>query len=228
MSGKIANNTIVPNLYMTGTQYSRLFALAYLDQHYRSGGPESECLAYAKYMERTLTAIKESTLEKKKKLVASLLGGEGAKDEFFKSIPDGEKHLDVFYKQLEKLTPCQSFHVALEENPLWAATNSIVYTIAIHFHDFLLLSNGNDNGARLTNNIFSGAELTNNISERDVFSKIKCSDMTKTLILNMLFLRVMKVDDIPSVLEGYSFNVIDDTAKQLSRAITLPSNATTC
>jgi hypothetical protein len=206
-SNSIANGKGV-NAYMSGVQFSRLFALTFLDEHYRSKQEvPGQCEAYQAYMAKELGAVKAMSRNELTARIADLLGGYETMVQFIAGIPDGQFYFDRFYQFVPFLVPEQSFQQAMEQNPLWAATNSLVYLMAIHHFD-------TENGLQLKNNLYSKSATS--------------SAMVKTMIYNMLFENIMLMDPIPSVMDGYTFDTVNDMAKKGSKAITLPSNATSC
>jgi hypothetical protein len=55
------------------------------------------------------------------------------------------------------------------------------------------------------------------------------AEAVKIILLNMLFVKPVQIDPVPSVLDGYSFSTLEDIVRNPAcKAITLPSNATCC
>lgn len=348
----MSNNALSPSLYISGVQWSRLYALVYLDEEYRSAKPSEDSGAeYKRYMQENLSNIKtvvkiigsldddvlkvllevifnaklipvilkkifdlKETLESQgevdardvfvdlfemvyfeelfkvsyleeifeiccledlfeslsrgrawlEKDLSGSLNTTGNLGEIVKGLEGEEKPehrdtvenfkkyinrvlpalkaLDVscstsddmgyvsyfraFSKNVERVHSVQSFRSAMEENPFWAATNSVLYTIAIHGYSYdKYESLGAD--LQLKNNIFGKKNkvLYREESEEDIK---EMWEYFCIIFKNMLFVNTIKLDPMPSAVDGYSFSVLSEAASDNSKAITLPSNATSC
>lgn len=208
-SNFIANSRGVHE-YMSGIQYSRLFALTFLDENFRNAEKYSaeEVKDYVDFMARALSEYKEMSRESKVAKLHELIGGKNEMDAVVAAIPYSEFYFDRFYENAKHLVPTQSFRIAMEENPLWAATNSVFYIMSIHRFE----------------QKFETRLFNNNIFENNQSSQ----SMVRTMLSNLLFENILLTDQIPSCIDGYTFNTVVDIAKKTSKAITLPSNATTC
>lgn len=206
----VLSNNPVPAYYMSDMQFSRLYALVYLDEQLRAN-PEYGVM-YRDYMEDKLTEASswdEATLLS---MLVKAVGGEQAFGEFKGRIPDAATFFERYVRHARGLVPAQTVKEAVEINQFWAATNSIIYILTIHQfaayykdkHDVPLFKNS-------------------------VHGQDTSAELTRTIILNMMFLKPVQIDPVPSVLDGYSFDTLEDIINNKdNRAITLPSNATCC
>jgi hypothetical protein len=206
---KISNNP-VPSYYMSDMQYSRLYALAYLDEQFRAMPLHGA--QYCRFMAKRITELLDSSDAKLLAELIEALGGEAAYLQFRNSIPNAAMFFDVYCAHARALIPDQTVHEAVEENMFWAATNSIFYIL--NMHAFAAHIKKESNVTLLENNIF----------ERD-----DPASLVRTVLLNMMFIKPVQIDPVPSVLDGYSFNTLENIIdNKKNRAITLPSNATCC
>lgn len=204
------SNNPVPSYYLSDMQYSRLYALAYLDENLRQDAIHGKAYAaYAADRIRDFLTWGEAELIAR---LAELVGGSDSLRSFYQSIPDAEMYFKRYCQHTKCLLPEQSFKDALEENQFWAATNSIVYILNIHAFAAGL-------------KVETGAVLLNN----NLHDHPQKGELGKRVILNMMFINPVRIDPVPSVLDGYSFSTLDDIINNKNnRAITLPSNATCC
>ncbi len=204
------SNNPVPSYYMSDLQFSRLYALVYLDEQLRAH-PQHGAM-YCQYMEDRIAELLDWSDAKLLDILAKALGGDQAFLAFKNSIPNSAMFSERYCEHARALVPAQTIKDAVEENQFWAATNSIVYILTIHGFVAQLK---NDHGVVLLKNHFHDPDMQ--------------AAMMKNIVLNMMFIKPLQIDPVPSVLDGYSFNTLDDIINNKNnRAITLPSNATCC
>lgn len=205
MANNAVANNWVPDYYISGAQWSRLYALAYLDLRLR--GPQGHS-GYAESTKQYLSEVKAAALDSDKQFtqwlvrhVADYVGL--VKDitqyneKFFPVIRFNAQQLDC---SLAQGTDQGTFKRSLEFNPYWAGTNSFFYICHIH-------------------------GIHEKVSEQDKTLRMRHA------FRNMLFIKPVKIDPPPSSLDGYDHQVIHDIVlpgDAASPAITLPSNATCC
>jgi hypothetical protein len=206
-----SSNDPVPSYYISDIQYSRMYALAYLDQQLRQTQPKYPQFAAA-YIEQVRSATGAMIAQD----LAKLMGGQAKLTAFINSVPDAAMYFERYVKHIRHLNPRQSFTDALEENQLWAATNSIVYIYITQAFDEQLKQDSPDGVGVFKHNALDPKHM---------------AVTAKRILLNMMFINTVRMDPVPSVLDGYDFNLLEDIINNKDngkRAIVLPSNATCC
>ena len=215
-----SSNCRVPTYYISGLQWSRLFALVYLDDNLRNDKQFGQIYkkAMVDFLEHKkkmalLTRGEAGSMEVGCNLFfISMFGDDGAYEKFKSEIPNVDFFLQRFYRTLDHLQPGQSFRFALEENPFWGANNGLFYLLAIHrFYQ-------DHNPPGLKNNVY---EVVNGNTRVRV-------ELLEVILRNMMFYKTVKIDPPPDVMNGYGISTLENMVNDKVTGLTLPANATCC
>ena len=225
-------NSSVPTQYISDMQWSRIYALSYLDEMLRENGAISigerttknkeengeKYKIYKIYMSDVLTKLSCS---------GSALPGYCTKifERTLRDLTPYVADIEYFCYEVNKtayfIDPNVSFKEALEFNQLWACRNSIYYMCAILAY-------------------VESTSFEHEICEGDsvgVFKTfvngLKNHGSVRTILLNMLFIKPIKIDDMPDCLAGYSVDLLNEMSTSSeggtgNRAISLPSSPSCC